>query len=937
MKTEILVCLFVILELGVGKAQNPIVEGRVLEYLSINPIQDVRVHIENTRIEVKSDQRGYFSFDGMALPRGEQSLLVEKSGYRTKRLSIQLIEDGKINLDPLFLQNDWQGLEAEIGVISLSDDELTSDDFEVNSLPGALHASKGVFAQAAAFDFSSAFFRRRGLDSRYSKLFINGAEMNSMENGRPLWKLMGGLNDVQRNRDGIMGLKPHKNGFGDLGNNTHFTMRASQYRKGGSVSYARANRSYQNRIMATYHSGVAPSGWSYSLLASLREGDQGYVEGTSYDAKSVFAAIEKVWNSGNSLNITAFYAPIERGRSTPLTDEVLRLKGNRYNPNWGMQNGRERISRIGKVVQPVICLSYYSKLSDGIHWENHLSLIFGEESTSRIENAGVRNPYPHYYQRLPSYFLKDETPTVYDYQMAYWAAEEFKNNGQLSWDELYQTNSMVQNSIAKYALMKDVSKNRQINLSSLFRNNTSGFLKWHAKIDYTRYRSEKYAQMVDILGAASYLDIDSFYDGNEEGFDQSDVNNPNRLINEGDRYKYHYAIFANRFRGSAQWIWTFGKTEVFLGLKSSYSKYQREGFYRNGYFQEANRSFGMSEAPAFFNYGLKVGLSYQWNAKHFTESQIWYGNSPPMLQSSFANSRQNNDLVDALESEKSFGGVLNQRFRTSSLDIDITTYYIALSDITKIGFFFTQNAIGLENNSAFVQEIVQGISRQQLGVEIGMKWQIQSSVNLKAAAAIGQNIYSNTPSIYLSGDDFDYELNDGIVEGNDLISRGKRKVFLNNYHVAAGPERVYKVGFEYRDPNYWWAGLTANYFSNSFIDISSLRRSEDFMTDEDGLPYANYEPIQVRQLLRQEKLTSFFIMNLVGGKSWRLKKYYLGIFASISNLLNEDYRTGGFEDSRYSSYPQQLQEQNRTGGPLFGNRYFSGRGTSYFISLSLRF
>ena len=218
-----------------------------------------------------------------------------------------------------------------------------------------------------------------------------------------------------------------------------------------------------------------------------------------------------------------------------------------------------------------------------------------------------------------------------------------------------------------------------------------------------------------------------------------------------------------------------------------------------------------------------------------------------------------------------------------------------------------------------------------------VRWATKASLALKSALALGQNIFTNHPTVYLSGDDFDYTLNDGFVEGNDLISRGKRKVFLKNYHVAAGPERALKIGLEYRDPNYWWTGVSVNYFSHSYIDPSALRRSEDFLTDIDGLPITNYDPGIAHDLLKQERLNPFGLVNMVGGKSWRLKKYYLGVFASLSNLLNTKYRSGGFEDSRFPSYQQQLEEQNRPGGPLFGNRYFPGLGTTYFLSLSLRF
>jgi hypothetical protein len=181
----------------------------------------------------------------------------------------------------------------------------------------------------------------------------------------------------------------------------------------------------------------------------------------------------------------------------------------------------------------------------------------------------------------------------------------------------------------------------------------------------------------------------------------------------------------------------------------------------------------------------------------------------------------------------------------------------------------------------------------------------------------------------LAGDDFG-------IEGNDISSQGVRSVTLNNYHVAGGPERVFQLGFEYRDSDFWWVGLTANYFSHAYLDISNLRRSSDFFTDVDGQPFNNYDINIAKQLLQQEQLDSYVLVNIVGGKSWKIKSFYVGLFATINNVMNQNYKTGGFEDSRRASYRQQLEEQNRN-TPLFGNRYFFGAGTTYYANLYVRF
>ena len=49
--------------------------------------------------------------------------------------------------------------------ISLSDDELNDDTSAADNISGLLNSSMDVFYRTAAYEFSSSFFKVRGLDS----------------------------------------------------------------------------------------------------------------------------------------------------------------------------------------------------------------------------------------------------------------------------------------------------------------------------------------------------------------------------------------------------------------------------------------------------------------------------------------------------------------------------------------------------------------------------------------------------------------------------------------------------------------------------------------------------------------------------------------------------------------------------------------------------
>ena len=80
---------------------------------------------------------------------------------------------------------------------------------------------------------------------------------------------------------------------------------------------------------------------------------------------------------------------------------------------------------------------------------------------------------------------------------------------------------------------------------------------------------------------------------------------------------------------------------------------------------------------------------------------------------------------------------------------------------------------------------------------------------------------------------------------------------------------------EYRDPKYWWFGLTGNYFSHAFIDVNNLARSDNFNADFDGQPFNDFDEEIAKTLLKQEQFDAYFMVNIVAGKSWKIKKYYL--------------------------------------------------------------
>ncbi len=139
--------------------------------------------------------------------------------------------------------------------VSLDDNDLA--DGSAQNVSSVLTAGRDPFFSAASFNWSNARFRVRGYDNELNNLYLNGVPMENLDNGFTPFGLWGGLNDVMRNRELTIGVRPSSFGFGDLGSSTNIDARASKQRKQSSIGYAVANRNYRHRFGITHSSGMS--------------------------------------------------------------------------------------------------------------------------------------------------------------------------------------------------------------------------------------------------------------------------------------------------------------------------------------------------------------------------------------------------------------------------------------------------------------------------------------------------------------------------------------------------------------------------------------------------------------------------------------------------------------------------------------------------------
>lgn len=937
--------------------QQATVKGTVVDSKTHKPLQDVAATLQGTNLTVTTNPQGIFIFDKIA--PGSHTIQIRTAGYTYQNFKID-VEDGKeYDLGSILLIEDIT-TEQQLSVITLTENDLGDDNTGSENTAGLLQASRDVFQQAVAFNWGQARFRIRGLDNEYGKTLINGISMNKLYDGRPQWGNWGGLNDATRNQEFTMGSAPADYTFGSLLGTQAMTTRASIYRPGLRVSYAGTNTTYNSRVMATYASGMDKSGFAYVLSASRRWAQEAYFDGTDQDAHSYFVSLEKRFNDNHSLNFTGIYAQSSRGKNSPNTQEVTDLKGEKYNSYWGWQNGEKRNSRDKDIEEPIFMLNYFWNINEKNLLRINTAYQFGKIGNSRIDFQNVNNPDPTYYRNLPSYFTSlyqvegagtsafepgglgglyvGNTQTNKD--LAGEARDMFTTNSQIDWNGMYMANTQAitdvngkeigrSPSVSKYVLYEDRTDDNTWTANAILNSQLTDNIVLDAGATFQKLKSHNFQNLLDLLGGTYYNDIDPFYMGNQS---QSDLNNPNRQVGVGDTFGYNYNLLADSYDAFAQGRFSFKKFDFYAGGNYSRSEYQRDGLYKNGIY--ANNSYGKSEKAIFDNFGGKAGLTYKLNGRHMVAFNGIYMTKAPTLRNTFPNARLNNTIVADIDSENIYSVDASYIIRAPKLKARLTGYYSKIDNATETSFFFAEGVVegvGSDAN-AFIAETVTDISKKQMGLELGVEYQITATIKATASAAYGQYTYDNNPNVSVNNDAF-AALQDVNVTTTQSAITDYGKATLKDYKLPGMPQQAYSIGLEYRDPKYWWVGANANLLASNYIDVSALLRTDNFLKNpETGYAFPEATEDRTRELLKQEKFDDFYLVNLSGGKSWKFGDYTFGIFASINNLFNTSYKTGGFEQARNANY-RQLNQDVSSGTPSFGPKYFYGYGRTYFVNL----
>ena len=808
-------------------------------------------------------------------------------------------------------------LEEIIPVINLTESDF--DDGIDEGVSGLLSASKDVFVQVTDFNLNAARFKIRGYDSENVILHMNGVPMNDLESGWATWSAWGGLNDVTRRQEVNSGLEATNYSFGGVGGGVNIDTRASSQRKQirGTYTFTNSNN-YNHRAMLSYATGMMPNDMAVSMMVSRRWAQEAYIEGVFYDGYSYFLSFDKKLNN-HLFNLTFLGASQKRGKQGGAVQELFDLSGtNYYNPYWGFQNGKIRNARVANRHQPLGMLRHDWTVNDKTNISTTVSVQDGVNGSSNLDWYDAADPRPDYYRKLPS-AIDASSERGLENQLA--IEQIFRDDQaarQIKWDQLYEINS---NSIDKnfseserrsrYAVMERRYDSFKTNFSSTLESVFSEKATLQMGLNYNYFKGDNYQLMLDLLGGDYVVNLDQFAERDfpgDQDIIQHDLDDPNRLIREGDKFGYHYESHIHKAEAWGQGLFTLGKAKVNLGLNISQSRFWRTGLNRNGKFPDSSQ--GESEKQKFLNYGLKGGLSYGFDGRNFLVANAMHMTRAPFFRDAFVSARTRNQVVPNLKEETVQSGEIAYLYNSPNLKAKIGAYYTNFQDQTEIKSFYHDEL----NN--FVNFIMTGVDKEHIGLELAAEGKIVAGLTYQFGVSLGQFIYNSRPNAIISQDNNAALLNDG------------KTVYIQNFYVSGTPQKAGTVGIQYETPSKLTFGINANYFDGMWLDFNPDRRSFEAIEVSD-INNAIVEGGELwNSIINQEQLPSAYTIDISVRRSFKVADdLYLNANLSVDNILNNQFASNGYEQLRFD-----FEEKDVS---VFPARYFYARGINYFFNFSL--
>lgn len=772
--------------------------------------------------------------------------------------------------------------ESQLG----EDEDMTQNVIMMNS-------NSNVYTSNVGYLWSPVRFKFRAYSSQYSDIYMNGVQVNNLENGQFNYSTIGGMNDATRNQDAATPFEVNAFGMSSIGGSSNYDFRASNYAAGNKVTLSGLNRNYTLRAMYTYGTGLTKKGWAFFGTVGYRWANMNTaaVDGTFYNSLGYFLSAQKVINENHSLNLATWGNPTERAQQGASTDEAYWLANDRqYNPYWGYQNGEKRASRVVNNYEPSVLLTWDYKINERMKLTTSAFTKYAKYSSTRLNYNG-QNPAPDYWKNFPSYNYDvwSNTGTAAEYaawekSRDYWMSSI--RHRQIDFDKLYFANQQLNTTGHDAVYWIEAKHNDHLanSLGSTFDWSIDNSTKFQVGLQLANNKGYHYSTMEDLLGGAYFHNVNTYAQGRYASNDselQYDLNNPNGVVREGDKMRYDYDIISQNAKAWASFVKDKGISHNYLSVKMGATQMWRNGHMLNGFYDPAkgwakNASYGKSGKAHFLDGGFKVGSTLNLGKGNSISMGVGYEARAPRASVAFESPEMNNNFVPNLKKEKIFSAELGYALNCSWARLNLTGYYTHTYDGTDWQNFY------FDDVNSFTYVSLTGLEKDYYGAELGVTFKVTSNFDINVTGTMAEAKYTSNSRV-------DYMLStEGTTKQDICYNKGMRE--------SGTPLAAISLGLSYRIKG-WYLDLTGNYYDRIYLSYSPCMRYYETLSKADYVNNVNGQ--DVINVPEQAKGNGGFMLDASIGHQFKVAKRPLSVNLMLTNITNnQKICTGGYEQSR---------------------------------------
>jgi iron complex outermembrane receptor protein len=779
MKKSLLVFSLLLQFVALGAFAQQTIKGKVVDSLTKESLPGAVVALKGAGISTSTSSDGNFSIKKQD---GTNVLVISYIGYNRKEV---VVPAGKTDLGSITLtsssntMNEVMIIANNVAIdrktpVAVSTIDVTRLEEKLSSqeFPELLKSTPGVYATRAGGGFGDSRMNLRGFQSANVAVMVNGVPVNDPESGRVFWSNWSGLSEVMRLTQVQRGLGASKVAVPSIGGTVNIMTKSTDMQKGGFIYQGFGNNDF-NKTTFSYSTGLTEKNWAFTVLGSKQGGD-GWAEGLYYKAYTYFFNASKIINEHHTLSLTGFGAPqYHAQRFDRLSIQTYRdaPQGIKFNPNWGVLNGKDKTISGNFFHKPQFSLNHYwtiddkSSLSTAVYYSIGVG---GNEFDSNV--SGGVNFDDIQYRKAGKY-------------------------SPLDLDRIAALNSATADGKAVAYLQSNRNDHKWYGVLSTYTRKLTDKINLLGGLDLRSYKGIHYNSVRNLLGAEYVLD--QLNSSNTVG----DVNNPSKMAKTGDKIGFYNDGLVNWEGAFLQGEYSDGPLSAFISLAGSNTSYKRIDYFR----YLITDPLRESKWQNFFGYQTKGGANYNISEQHNVFANVGYFEKAPFFNAVFLNN-QNVPNKDA-QNEKIMSYELGYGFRSGILTANLNVYRTRWNDRS-----FTRS-ITDQNNVRYFANLI-GVDALHQGVELDFVARPVKNLSINGMISVGDWKWKNNLDAVT------------VFDENQAPLTTVGPVYMKGLRVGDSPQTTAAVGVNYNITPEVKIGVDYNYYANFSAEFDPTTLTE---------------------------------------------------------------------------------------------------------------